>query len=81
MTPASGGEKKADRGWQFWMTFATVNQCFAVSGPSNDLTFNYTSACTAGDAVATAHYGVDDAAYCENSGYATGDLPGFPGLA
>jgi hypothetical protein len=64
------------------MGYATVNECFAVSGPSNDLTFSYTSSCVVGDIVVVAHYGIDESSDCNRyNGYATGDPPGFPGLA
>jgi hypothetical protein len=63
------------------MGYATVNECFVASGPSNELTFSNTSVCTAGDVVVVAHYGTDDSSDCRSNGYATGDPPGFPGLA
>jgi hypothetical protein len=61
--------------------YGTLNKCFAAYGPSNNLTFGYTSSCTAGDVVVVAHYGTDDPPDCKSNGYATGDPPGFPGLA
>ena len=64
------------------MGYATVNKCFAASGPPNDLTFSNTPSCVSGDVVVTAHYRADDPADCTSSdGYDTGDPPGFPGLA
>ena len=39
--------------------YGTVNECFAASGPSNSLTFSYTSTCTAGDVVVVAQPRVD----------------------
>lgn len=61
--------------------YATVSECFAATGPSNDLTFSYTSSCAPGDVVVVAHYSADDPSRCTSNGSDAGDPPGFPNLA